>query len=337
VEKESLVTRHLALAALVALAALILPGPGPAVLEGAEPPLLRLGHGFAAEEQFWLMAARPDLAPNQGKRYRIKMIPFQGNPERFQAYLAGELEGGTAPGLAVIFARAQGVDIKAVAGICLEAAGKEWFTTQYMVREDGPVRSVKDLKGGTVGVVGIKTATDLWARAGILAAGLVPDQDVKVVPIPFPAMGPAVRSDKVQLGTFVEPFFSAERAKGGLRPLFTAVDAVGYDHELLDVWFGEKVLKAQPDAVRAFLADYVAVTRYYLAHVAEAKRDLHKAGFVRTPLEIYVKNADWKRDPDGRIDVGSLVKLAGFMHEKLGWLDRPVKVEEMVDQTYLPK
>src|SRR5262249_47549088 len=59
------------------------------------------------------------------------------------------------------------------------AAGKEWFTTQYMVKDDGPIKSAKDLKGGTVAVVGIKTATDLWARAAILNAGLVPDKDVK--------------------------------------------------------------------------------------------------------------------------------------------------------------
>jgi ABC-type nitrate/sulfonate/bicarbonate transport system substrate-binding protein len=316
---------------------LVLTALAPLALDAADPPLLRLGHGFAAEEQFWLMGARPDLTPGQGKAYRLKLISFQGNPERFQAYLAGELEGGTAPGLAVIFARAQGVDLKIVAGISQEAAGREWFTTTYMVKDDAPVRSVRDLKGGTVGVVGIKTATDLWARAAILNAGLTPDRDVKVVPIPFPAMGNAVRSDKVQLGTFVEPFYSAEKAKGGLRPLFTAVEAVGYDHELLDVWFGEKVLRSQPDAVRAFLADYVAVTRYYLANVAEAKRDLHKAGFVRTPLDIYLKNADWRREPNARVDVGSLQKLAGFMHEKLGWLEKPVNVDEMVDLGYLPK
>jgi hypothetical protein len=139
----------------------------------AEPPLIRFGHGFAAEEQVWLMSARPDLTPNQGAKYRLKFISFQGNPERFQAYLANELDGGTAPGLAVIFARAQGVDLKLVAGICQEAAGKEWFTTQYMVKDDGPIKGVKDLKGGTVAVVGIKTATDLWARAAILNAGLV--------------------------------------------------------------------------------------------------------------------------------------------------------------------
>src|SRR3982750_3116611 len=302
-----------------------------------EPTLIRFGRGFAAEEQVWLMSARPDLTPNQGKKYKLDQKLFQANPERFQAYLAGELDAGTAPGLAVIFVRAQGVDMKIVAGICQEAAGPNYFTTTYMVKDDGPIKSAKDLKGGTVGVVGYKTATDLWARAGILNGGLVPDKDVKVFSIGFPAMGESVRTGKIQAGTFVEPFYSAEVAKGGLRKLFTAVEAIGYEHELLDVWFGEKFLKAHADVVRAFLADYVAVTQYYLSNTDQAKRDLHKAGFVRTPVDIYVKNADWKRDPEARVNVDSLKKLATFMHEKLQWLEKPVNVDEMVDQSYLPK
>ncbi len=300
-------------------------------------PLIRFGRGFAAEEQVWLMSARPDLAPNQGKRYQLKQILFQANPERFQAFLAGELDAGTAPGLAVIFARAQGMDMKIVASVCLEAKGDKYFTTTYMVKEGGPVKSVKDLKGGTIAVVGIKTATDLWARAGLINAGLVPDKDTKVVPMAFPVIGDAVRTEKVSAGTFVEPFYSAERAKGGLRTLFTAVDAVGYDHELLDIFFGEKFLKQHPDAVRAFLADYVAVTKYYLSNMEQAKRDLHKAGFVKTPIDIYLKNADWKRDPNARVDVESLKKLATFMHEKLQWLDKAVNVDSMVDQGFLPR
>src|SRR5438270_6269776 len=300
-----------------------------------DPTPIRFGRGFAAEEQVWLMSARPDLAPNQGKKYQLKQILFQANPERFQAYLAGELDAGTAPGLAVIFARAEGVDMKIVANICQEAKG--FFSTTYMVKDDGPVKRVQDLKGGTMGVVGYKTATDLWARAGLINAGLVPDEDTKVFSLGFPAMGDSVRTGKIQAGTFVEPFYSAEVAKGGLRKLFTAREAVGYDHELLDVWFGEKFLKTHPDVVRAFLADYVAVTKYYLANTEQAKRDLAKEGFVRTPVEIYVKNADWKRDPNGRLDVDSLKKLAAFMHEKLQWLDKPVNVDAMVDQSYLPR
>ena len=132
----------------------------------------------------------------------------------------------TAPGLAVIFGREQGLEMKIVASVCQEAKGDKYFTTTYMVKEDGPVKRVQDLKGGTIGVVGIKTATDLWARAGLLNAGLVPDKDTKVVPMAFPAIGDAVRTGKVTAGTFVEPFYSAEMAKGGLRKLFTAVDAV---------------------------------------------------------------------------------------------------------------
>ena len=326
-EEEHRVKRTISLVAGILFAALAL---------AQEPTLIRFGRGFAAEEQVWLMSARPDLAPNQGKKYQLKQILFQANPQRFQAYLAGELDAGTAPGLSVIFARAQGVDMKVVANICQEAAGPH-FSTTYMVKDDGPIKTAKDLNGGTIGVVEYKTATDLWARAGLLNAGLVPDKDVKVLALPFPAMGESVRSAKIQAGTFVEPFYSAELAKGGLRKLFTAREAVGYDHELLDIWFGEKFLKAHPDVVRAFLADYVAVTKYYLANTEQAKRDLAKAGFVRTPVEIYVKNADWKRDPNGRLDVQSLKRLATFMHEKLQWLDKPVDVDAMVDQSYLPR
>ena len=304
-------------------------------VQAAEPPLIRLGRGFAAEEQVWLMSARPDLTPNQGKKYGLKQILFQANPERFQAYLAGELDAGTAPGLAVIFARAEGVDMKIVANICQEAKG--YFSTTYMVKEDGPVKRVQDLKDRTIGVVGYKTATDLWARAGLINAGLVPDKDTKVFSIGFPAMGDAVRTDKVQAGTFVEPFYSQQVEKGGLRKLFTATEAVGYDHELLDVWFGEKFLKAHPDVVRAFLADYVAVTKYYLGNMEQAKRDLHKAGFVRGAIESYLKNADWRRDPNARVDVESLKKLSSFMLEKLQRLEKPLNVDQMVDQSYLPR
>jgi ABC-type nitrate/sulfonate/bicarbonate transport system substrate-binding protein len=89
--------------------------------------------------------------------------------------------------------------------------------------------------------------------------------------------------------------------------------------------------------VRAFLADYVAVTKWYLANTEQAKRDIHKAGFVRTPLEVYVKISDWKRDPNARVDVESLKKLAVFMREKLDWLEKPVNVDEMVDLSYLPR
>jgi len=80
--------------------------------EAADPPLIRFGHGFAAEEQVWLMAAR---RISRRVRHEIpaqaRLVP--GNPERFQAYLASELDGGNrAPRLAVTSRERQGLDIR---------------------------------------------------------------------------------------------------------------------------------------------------------------------------------------------------------------------------------
>src|SRR5256885_15749378 len=94
------------------------------------------------------MGARPDLTPGQGTKYRLKLIAFQGNPERFQAYLAGELDGGTAPGLAVIFARAQGLDIKIVAGGCPEAGGEDRVTPPYNGKDGGASQRGEEPQGG---------------------------------------------------------------------------------------------------------------------------------------------------------------------------------------------
>lgn len=323
------------LASLLALALGSLgPGAGPA--RAQDVPLIRFGHGFAAEEQVWLMAARKDLTPHQGKQYRLRLIRYPGPEERFQAYRAGRLEAGTAPAISLLVARAQGLPVKAVASVCLEAAGPRWFSTTFMVRDGSPIRTVRDLKGGRIAVVGARSATDLWARAAVMAAGLAPDRDVTFVSMAFPAMGPAVRAGSVALGTFVEPFHTAERRKGGLRPLFTAVDALGFDHELLDVWMSEAFLKARPAAARAFLADYAAVTRYYVASPEAARRDLVRAGYVQIPLSTYLKIADWKREPTARIDVASLRRLAAFMRDRLGWLQQPVDVDRLVDLGFLP-
>jgi len=42
-------------------------------------------------------------------------------------------------------------------------------------------------------------------------------------------------------------------------------------------------------------------------------------------------------DVDARLDVESLKKLSSFMQQKLQWLEKPVNVDAIVDQSYLPR
>src|SRR5512138_2445029 len=79
---EDIVNRRLTLVLVCLVGLVAFRGP---TAHAADPPLIRFGHGFAAEEQVWLMTARPDLTPGQGTKYRLKLVSFQGNPERFQA------------------------------------------------------------------------------------------------------------------------------------------------------------------------------------------------------------------------------------------------------------
>ncbi len=85
-----------------------------------------------------------------------------------------------------------------------------------------PIRSVKDLKGKTIGLNGLREAFELGARLALLDAGLDPDRDVKWAVVPPPNMGEALRTGKVDLASLSQPFYAAEEARGGIRTLFTA-------------------------------------------------------------------------------------------------------------------
>ena len=192
--------------------------------------------------------------------------------------------------------------MKIVASVCQEAKGDKYFTTTYMVKDDGPVKRVQDLKGGTIGVVGIKTATDLWARAGLLNAGLVPEQRHQ-------SRADGLSGDRRRrthrksftAGTYLEPFYL--RRDGERRP---AQALHGRRCRGLRPRAARYLLRREiPEAAsrrgaRSSSPTYVAITQWYLANMEQAKTDLHMAGFIRTPLPVYLKTADWKRDPNAR-------------------------------------
>ena len=147
-----------------------------------------------------------------------------------------------------------------------------------------------------------------------------------------------MRTGKVSAGTFVEPFYSAEMAKGGLRKLFTAVEAVGYDHELLDIFFGEKFLKAQSRRgarlPRRLRRGHQVLPRQHGA--GQARPAQGRASCAR-------RSTSTSRTPTGSAtrtrasNVESLKKLSAFMLDKLQWLEKPVNVDAMVDQSFLPR
>ncbi len=300
------------------------------------PVEIRLGDGFAAEETLWLMKAKPDLTPNQGKVYKLTLTPFRGNTDRFTAYQAGQLDGGTVAAFTALFARSQNIPIKVVASISREATKGERST--FLTLENSGINSAADLKGKTVGIVDYKSSTDLWARTAIAKAGLNPDRDVKIVVVPFPAMGESLRTKKIDAGVFPQPFLAMEESKGGLKKLFDSVSAVGFDQELMQLFFNPDFLKKNPDAVKAFLGDFVSATKWYLANPQAARQALIDAKMVQADAKIYLNMKDYYRAPDARPDIESMKKLNDMLVDQFGWIekDKKIDVDDLYDLSYLP-
>ncbi len=300
----------------------------------ADPVKIRIGRGSAAEEQLWLLQAMPKIAPNQGKLYTIEMTRFRGTDKRFQAFEAGALDAATGSANSVIFAASQGLKMTVVASLCKES--NKGFATNYMVRADSNIHSIKDLKGKVIGVNGLRSSIHMWAYIAVQKAGLDPDKDVRYAPVRFPAHYAALRAGKIDVGAFPNPFAHIAKIKGGVRTLFTSKDAVPFDEELMLMVFKPSFIKAHPKVVRGFLSDLVGATKYYLAHPKKAQQALIDAKLTRIPPKIYFAMKDYYREPSGRVDVAALKKMQD-LQIKVGFQKKKADIDKLVDLSYLPK
>lgn len=295
-----------------------------------EPVTIRLGHGAAAEEQAWLMAANPDIGEHDGTWYDLEMTQFRGNEERFVAYQAGELDAVTSSAPTLVSAVSSGVDVSAVASVSREAAEGE-FRTTFVSMEGSGIEGPEDLEGRTIGIVDIGSATDYWAKTAVASAGLDFETDADYVVLPFPAQEEALRNGSIDVAVLVEPFYTMAMEAGGLVEVFDALTGPGFDQELITLAFDNTFREENPGVVCAFLADFQASTDWYLENEDEAKQVLVDEGFVSTPIEVYREAGDWLRDPDATIDVDQLDELIDSMIE-YGVLqeDQRIAAEQLV-------
>ncbi len=299
----------------------------------ADPLKIRVGIGVAVEEPMWLLIARPDLAPHQGKDYTIEFSRFSGADKRIQAFEAGALDIAMASGNGALFAAAEGIDFKAIASLAQES--KRGFVTQFMVKDASPIHSPKDLKGKKLGINGFSGSGHLWIHTVLQNNGLS-ESDVTLVPLSFAVMDDAVRSGLIDVGMFPQPYAAATEAKGGLRKVFTSKDAAPYDEELILVIAKDEFLKKNTAVVKDFLDDLGVTTRYYLDHPAEARKALIDGKMVRVPPEIYVSMNDYYRDRNDRLSIESLEKMQD-LQVSAGFQKSRADINKMVDLSYLPK
>lgn len=298
----------------------------------ADPLKIRLGYGVAAEEQLWLLIAKPTIGIRYGKDYTIEGTRFSGSDKRAQAFEADAIDIESSSANGVIFAAAEGVKGKIVASISRES--KKGYSTSFYALATSPIKTVRDLKGKTVAVNGFETSGHLWLKTALEKAGLG-EHDVTIVPIPFPAMAEALRSGKIDAGEFPQPFDALLHKDTKVTKIFSAKDAIPTDEELIVLVAKDEYLKAHAAAIKAFLADLGAATKFYLEKTKQARQILLDAKMVRVPPDVFLAMDDYYRNPSMRAEVGTLEQMqesqfnAGFQKKK-------ADIKQLVDLSYLP-
>lgn len=299
----------------------------------AESVKLRIGYGAAAEEQLWLLIAKPDLGKNYGKLYTIEGAQFRSSDQRAQAFEAGAIDLASSSANSVIFAAAEGIEVKIIASLTREST--RGFSTSFYVPANSPIKSIKDLKGKTVAINGFATSGDLWLRVALEKNGLLPT-DANVVPISFPAMAESLRSGKIDVGEFPQPFAALLEKQMPVTKLFSAKDAIPYDEELIVLVAKDAFLKKNAAAISAMLEDLKAATAFYLGNPVEARQALIDTKMVRVPADVFLHMPDYYREPSLMVDVSALKKMQEGQIQA-GFQKKRTDIDALVDLNYLPK
>jgi ABC-type nitrate/sulfonate/bicarbonate transport system substrate-binding protein len=298
----------------------------------AEPLKIRLGYGLAAEEQLWLLLAKPDIGTHYGTDYTIEGTRFTGSDKRAQAFEAGALDIASSSANGVIFAAAEGVQGKIIASISRES--KRGYSTSFYALASSPIKTVRDLKGKTIAVNGFETSGHLWLKTALEQVGLG-ERDVTIVPIAFPAMAEALRSGKIDAGEFPQPFDALLHQVAPVTKIFSAKDAIPTDEELIVLVAKDEFLKAHAGAIKAFLADLHAATKFYLEKTKQARQILLDSKMVRVPADVFLGMEDYYRDPGMRAEVKTLEAMQDSQFNA-GFQKKKADIKQLVDLSYLP-
>lgn len=192
-----------------------------------------------------------------------------GGPESLFALASGSVDIGSAATPAVLNAIASGN--KFVAAYPTNGIDNTTKSIFY-VREDSPIRSVKDLVGKSVAINTLGAHLDYTLREALRQVGL-PQNAAKPVAVPGPQLEQVLRSGQVDVAAFgywQTTFEGVARSHGGLRPVFNDTDVLGEIAGGFTV-LREDFVKEHPDAAKTFVRESARALDYAREHPQEVR------------------------------------------------------------------
>jgi len=306
-------------------------GAGPA--RAADPVKIRLSYVVPIANWASMLVEKKDLAKNLGKSYQLEITRFAGTPPMITALAAGELEIAnlTYPTLPIAIQNAGMDDLRIIADE-FQDGNPGFYSNEFMVLADGPIKRVEELKGKAVATNAAGSAVDIAMRAMLRRHGLEDKRDYTIVEAPFPTMRAMLAEKKVDLVPAVLPFsLDPELRKVG-RPLFDTKDAIGISQ--FSIWVARKsFIDKNRAALTDFMEDSVRIVRWYLDPANHKEATEICARITKQPAERFAwvfTNKDNYRDPNMLPDLAALQRNVDLTRD-LGFVKASFDVNKFAD------
>jgi NitT/TauT family transport system substrate-binding protein len=247
--------------ALVALTAALL---GAAGARAQEPVKIRVSWVAPIANWASILLDKKDLARHLGKSYVMEPVRYAGTPLMITALANRELEiGNLAYSTLALAVDNAGMDDLRIIADEFQDGVPGYYSQEFMVLKDGPIKRVEDLKGQVIATNAAGSAVDVAMRAMLRKHGLEDRRDYQVVEAPFPAMRAMLAEKKVAIIPGVLPFSLDPELRKIAQPLFVQREAIGVTDMI--VWTARKpFLDKNRAAMVDFMEDTLRIVRWYL-------------------------------------------------------------------------
>jgi len=293
--------------------------------QAAEPVKLKIGWITVPIALAPIMDAKKEVTRHLSKSYTLEPIHFAGSTPQITALASGDLDIAELAfaSFAVAIQNAHMDDLRLIADSLQD--GVNAYSGPFVVRKDGPVKTIEDLKGKTVAVNVIGAGIDIGMRALLRRHGLEANRDYSVIEANFVNQVQLLSEGKVQMTTTVSESVNDPELQRIARPLFYLKDAMGGPTQILMRAARAGTIAQKRAAIVDFFEDEIREWHWYLdpknrAAALKIVSEFNKKPAASYDAYIWTNDKDLYHDPDDRPNVEALQrnmktqKEAGFLN-----------------------
>jgi NitT/TauT family transport system substrate-binding protein len=244
---------------------------------GQTPPLVRIGCNATD------LYLQPYIAQDNGFFERAGLTatiePFANGAANATAVIAGAVDTGPADMIQIANAHNRGIPLAFFAGSGVYSSRQP--TIQLCIAKNSTLKNPKELEGGTIAVVALKSLTEAGMREWLRQNG-VDQARVKLFELPYAEMSAALARGTVSAAFLGEPFLTA--AKADVRIIGSPNDSVASTF-YLSAWFARREwIAGNAATLRKLRQAFYDSARWANVHHADTAGTLAKYAKVEPEL-----------------------------------------------------